>query len=103
MRRFRCLRQRCTYLLARRPVAASASAAAAATADVQIHPIGQTAYDTLILRARAGDTEPALAYLRQRGDAASLQERYDHILIASWAGRVDEVIARYQNLPLPPA
>jgi len=61
-------------------------------------------YDNLIRRARAGDTEPALYVLRQMGATASLQKRFEHILIASWANRPAEVLAVYQRLPkqVPP-
>jgi len=63
-------------------------------------------YDNLIRRARVGDTEPALHLLRQMGATASLQKRFDHILIASWANRPAEVLGVYQRLPKqvsPPA
>jgi len=64
-------------------------------------------YDRLIRRAREGDTGPALAVLRQAGNNASPAQRFDHILIASWAGAPEEVADVYQRLPLsadvPPA
>jgi len=56
-------------------------------------------YDQLVLKAREGDTEPALATLRQLGEEASLSQRFDHILIASWAGLNEEVVAVYDALP----
>ncbi|KXU38633.1 poly-beta-1,6 N-acetyl-D-glucosamine export porin PgaA [Ventosimonas gracilis] len=56
-------------------------------------------YDNLIRRARAGDTAPALHLLRQMGTTASLQKRFDHILIASWDNRPAEVLDVYQRLP----
>jgi len=56
-------------------------------------------YDSLVHRARAGDTEPALVYLRQKGADASLQMRFDHIVIASWAGNSSEVIEVYLTIP----
>ncbi|MFY3693547.1 poly-beta-1,6 N-acetyl-D-glucosamine export porin PgaA, partial [Achromobacter xylosoxidans] len=55
-------------------------------------------YDALITRARAGDYEPALAMLRQQGAAAGRQAVYDHIVIASWAGRPAEAVAAYETL-----
>lgn len=56
-------------------------------------------YDALIARARAGDYEPALALLRQQGPGAGRQAVYDHIVIASWAGKPAEVVAAYETLP----
>lgn len=55
-------------------------------------------YDALITRARAGDYEPALAMLRQQGAAAGRQAVYDHIVIASWAGRPAEAVGAYETL-----
>jgi len=56
-------------------------------------------YDQLMQRARAGDTGAALAYLRQLGTNANRMQRFDHIVIASWAGQPEEVLAVYQSLP----
>lgn len=56
-------------------------------------------YDTLIERARAGDYEPALAMLREPGNAASARAVHDRIVIAGWAGRPAEAIAAYETLP----
>jgi len=56
-------------------------------------------YDSLVLRARDGDTAPALQFLRQKGAESSLQMRFDHILIASWAGNSNEVIEVYRAIP----
>jgi len=103
----RFLRRSCTRILARRlavgalallTVLLTSLTATTASANTRILPIGETAYDTLVLRARAGDTEPALAFFRQRGEAASRDELIDYILIASWAGHSEEVIAAYETL-----
>ncbi|CAB3685879.1 poly-beta-1,6 N-acetyl-D-glucosamine export porin PgaA [Achromobacter pestifer] len=56
-------------------------------------------YDTLIIRARAGDYEPALAMLRQQGTAGGARAVRDHIVIAGWAGKPAEAIAAYESLP----
>lgn len=56
-------------------------------------------YDALIIRARAGDYEPALAMLRQQGAAGGARAVHDHIVIASWAGKPAEAIAAYESLP----
>lgn len=56
-------------------------------------------YDALILRAHAGDYEPALAMLRQQGPAAGARAIQDHIIIAGWAGKPAEAIAAYESLP----
>jgi biofilm PGA synthesis protein PgaA len=61
-------------------------------------------YDALILQARQGNYAPGLAMLRQRGmtHPHDLRAAYDHILIASWAGRQQESIAAYEALrPAP--
>jgi biofilm PGA synthesis protein PgaA len=63
-------------------------------------------YDALILRARAGDHQPALAMLRALGRAGGPRAIQDRILVASWAGRPDEVTQTYAQLPAgaqPPA
>lgn len=56
-------------------------------------------YDALIIRARAGDYEPALALLRQQGPAGGVRAVHDHIIIASWAGKPAEAVAAYESLP----
>ncbi|MBB1594987.1 poly-beta-1,6 N-acetyl-D-glucosamine export porin PgaA [Achromobacter sp. UMC46] len=56
-------------------------------------------YDALIIRARAGDYEPALVLLRQQGPAAGARAVHDHIIIAGWAGKPAEAIAAYESLP----
>lgn len=56
-------------------------------------------YDALILRARAGDYEPALAMLRQQGPTASTRAIHDHIIIAGWAGKPAEAVTAYERLP----
>jgi len=69
------------------------------TAVFAAAPVTAEEYDSRIRDAREGRTEPALDMLRQMGDSASLNARYDHILIASWANRPDEVLAVYERLP----
>ena len=65
-------------------------------------------YDALIRRARAGDYAPALAMLRERVARAPSDQRaaWDCIVIASWAGRPEEVLETYGSLrdtrALPP-
>ncbi len=56
-------------------------------------------YDALIRGARDGHYEPALVMLREYGKQhpADLRAIYDHILIAQWAGKDDEVLAVYQS------
>ena len=56
-------------------------------------------YDALIPRARAGDHQPALAMLRALGRAGGPRAIQDRILVASWAGRPDEVTQTYAQLP----
>lgn len=62
------------------------------------------AYDALILQAREGNHEPALVMLRQHAleHPMDLRAAYDHILIASWAGKPDEAIAAYEALDPAP-
>lgn len=62
-------------------------------------------YDATILRARAGDYAPALTMLReqQRLNPVNLRAAYDHILIASWAGRPRETVQVYAAMKPPPA
>jgi biofilm PGA synthesis protein PgaA len=52
----------------------------------------------LIEQARAGRYEPALTFLRGQQTSRELP-RYlaDHLLIASWAGKDDEVVALYER------
>lgn len=61
-------------------------------------------YDALILQARQGNYAPALAMLRLRGATHPHEQRtvYDHIRIASWAGRAQEAIAAYEDLSPAP-
>lgn len=56
-------------------------------------------YDMLIQRARNGDYQPALEMLQQREQQgqADMRSRYDHMLIASWAGLPNEVLRLYQQ------
>jgi len=57
------------------------------------------AYDRLILRAREGETGPALSMLRTLEPVDRIQIRYDHLLIASWADQPEEAVQIYQSLP----
>ena len=63
-------------------------------------------YDDVVRKARSGDTAPALEYLKQHVKEQTEQQQEDHIVIASWAGRDNEVLdayARVQNKEaLPP-
>lgn len=61
-------------------------------------------YDSLILQARSGNYEPALIMLRQQGidHPQDLRAAYDHVLIASWAGRTPEVISAYEAIQPAP-
>jgi biofilm PGA synthesis protein PgaA len=65
-------------------------------------------YDTLIARARDGDTGPALDYLRRVEPASPDRARLaaDHITVAAWSGADQEAITVYENQPdraaLPP-
>lgn len=58
-----------------------------------------TDYDDLVRRARAGDTAPVLAFLSQHERDQSLQQREDHIIIASWAGYDQDVLTAYARYP----
>lgn len=61
-------------------------------------------YNALIKGARAGDYQPALLMLRERGQEkpSDMRAVYDHIIVASWAGKPNEVIKIYQGLaPMP--
>lgn len=62
----------------------------------------QTNYDALILRARAGDYEPALTMLRQQ-PATNTRAAYDRIVIAGWAGKPEETIATFEAMHPRPA
>jgi len=55
-------------------------------------------YDRLIERARLGDQQPALDYLRQLPSMTTAQQ-VDLLLIASWAAQDDEVLRLYQSNP----
>lgn len=61
--------------------------------------LATTDYDALIQRARDGDYQPALEMLQQREQRgqADRRSRYDHMLIASWAGLPKEVLRLYQD------
>lgn len=61
-------------------------------------------YDALIIQARSGVHEPALAMLRQHAieHPMDLRAVYDHILIASWANRPAEAIAAYEAVQPAP-
>jgi biofilm PGA synthesis protein PgaA len=57
-----------------------------------------TAYDQLVLEARAGNYTPALSVLRQvPQDQATTGQISDHLQIASWAGLDAEVIKVYES------
>lgn len=62
-------------------------------------------YDILIQRARNGDYQPALTMLQQREQQgrADKRSRYDHMLIASWAGLPKEVLRLYQESAQAPS
>jgi len=66
--------------------------------------VSRSEYDALIREARAGNHEPALIMLRQHGieHPMDLRAAYDHILIASWAGRNEEAVGAYEAIvPAP--
>lgn len=65
--------------------------------------VSSSYYKALIQGARAGDYGPALAMLRQYGPAQPGHRRaaYDHILIARWANKNQEVIDVYRALASP--
>lgn len=56
-------------------------------------------YDELVRQARDGDVAPALDFLRQHKQEQTLQQRQDHIVIASWANDDREVIDVFQTYP----
>ncbi|WP_434704507.1 poly-beta-1,6 N-acetyl-D-glucosamine export porin PgaA [Pseudomonas sp. Z1-12] len=69
--------------------------------------LADTAYDQMVLDARAGHYTPALSALRQvPADRASAAQISDHLQIASWAGLDAEVVkvyeaqGRYRTLPV---
>jgi len=66
--------------------------------------VSPNAYDALIQRARAGDYDPALTMLRERGGQYPRDRRaaYDHMIIAEWAGKTSETIAVYEALQPAP-
>lgn len=53
-------------------------------------------YNDLVERARLGDQQPALDYLRQL-PALTATQQIDLLLIASWAGEDEEVLRLYQS------
>ncbi|MEO6958966.1 MAG: poly-beta-1,6 N-acetyl-D-glucosamine export porin PgaA [Burkholderiaceae bacterium] len=57
-------------------------------------------YNALIKQARAGDYQSALLMLRERGQERpnDLRAKYDHLIVASWAGNTEEVIQVYETL-----
>ncbi len=61
--------------------------------------LAQTPYDSLIIKARAGDTAPVLNYLQQESNAGPLNSGQvdDWLQIAGWAGRDQEVIDVYER------
>ncbi len=61
--------------------------------------MADTQYDSLIIRARAGDTAPVLDYLQEESKAGPLQSGQvdDWLQIAGWAGRDQEVIDVYER------
>ncbi|NYT85929.1 poly-beta-1,6 N-acetyl-D-glucosamine export porin PgaA [Pollutimonas harenae] len=82
-----------------------ASAVAAFTlSNVAWSAVSRHEYDTLIMDARAGNYEPALAMLRQHAidHPQDIQAAYDHVLIASWANRSNEAIIAYEALQPEP-
>lgn len=61
--------------------------------------LADTQYDSLIIKARAGDTAPVLDYLQKESKAGPLNSGQvdDWLQIAGWAGRDQEVIAVYER------
>ncbi|MFW7342169.1 poly-beta-1,6 N-acetyl-D-glucosamine export porin PgaA [Pollutimonas sp. H1-120] len=57
-------------------------------------------YDRLITRARDGDYGPALEMLRKHEPGTTSRAVYDHITIASWAGRPAEAVTAYEAIPV---
>lgn len=82
-------------------VAAAATAVAALAPTVDIAPAALAAidYDALIVRARNGDTAPALDYLRrvEVADADGARFAADHIAVALWSGADQEAITVYEG------
>ncbi|MEB2399127.1 MAG: poly-beta-1,6 N-acetyl-D-glucosamine export porin PgaA [Alcaligenaceae bacterium] len=79
-------------------------AAAQSWAFIACAAVPRQEYDALILQARAGDYEPALAMLRRHAleHPQDLRATYDRILISSWAGHGAETIAAYEGLQPAP-
>lgn len=61
--------------------------------------LAETQYDSLIIKARAGDTAPVLDYLQKESKAGPLNSGQvdDWLQIAGWAGRDQEVIDVYER------
>lgn len=61
--------------------------------------LADTQYDSLIIKARAGDTAPVLDYLQKESKAGPLNSGQvdDWLQIAGWAGRDQEVIDVYER------
>ncbi|MYN12058.1 poly-beta-1,6 N-acetyl-D-glucosamine export porin PgaA [Pusillimonas sp. TS35] len=68
------------------------------------HALTRNEYDALIIQARNGEYEPALAMLREHSQQYphDLRAAYDRALIASWARRPAETIAAYEALTPTP-
>ena len=83
------------------PAEVAAIAPAAMPAPVAIAAPAAPDYDSLIARARDGDTEPALAYLRNvRADAPERTRlAADHITVATWSGADQEAITVFESQP----
>ncbi len=84
----------------RRRAPARLAAGLAALACLPALAQADAAYDARIQRARAGDYEPALVYLREQVVRVPSDRRaaYDRIVIAGWAGRQGEVLAAREQL-----
>lgn len=74
--------------------------AALVLASSQAMAVTPKQYNALIKKARQGDYEPALQMLRERNQEKPSDRRalYDHILIAGWAGKTDEIISVYEAM-----
>lgn len=55
-------------------------------------------YDELVRQARSGNTAPVLAYLKRNVKTQTPQQQEDHIVIAAWAGKDQEVINAYAQV-----
>ncbi|HUH60074.1 MAG TPA: poly-beta-1,6 N-acetyl-D-glucosamine export porin PgaA [Candidimonas sp.] len=73
-------------------------AAATLTSNGVLAAVSRADYDALIRNARTGDYEPALIMLREHSidHPRDLRAAYDHILIAGWAKRSEEVVTAYE-------